>query len=259
MSERRGVTQLACSNPSIRLTPLPTSTGNTLQPFPQIRGGHRINVDADILSEETRKGLQTSAFEIVVNVFRRSNHQGKTCDEAYRSLGVAVYKSCHVVELGLSKQQHVAARGEKRIDATKQVGNFRRWFVRRERSNCQAKKTSGDQVCFAKFLLKLLNTRSQQPRVNLRVNCIRVAKISRCKHDGLLIEDFRRGNGRALGGEKYRFCESGTHQVDQQGTAIPILECRPAKIYVVDLDALRDNVLRQAFQKRFLGLHFIER
>jgi len=34
-----------------------------------------------------------------------------------------------------TKKQHVAASGEKRIDTTKQVGNFRDWFFRRERSN----------------------------------------------------------------------------------------------------------------------------
>src|SRR5258708_4898414 len=56
MSERRRVTELAGRNPSIGLTPLPTGTGSTLQPFPQIRGGHRINVDADILGEKTREG-----------------------------------------------------------------------------------------------------------------------------------------------------------------------------------------------------------
>src|SRR6266567_5012957 len=33
MSERRRVTELAGGNPSIRLTPLPTGTGITLQPF----------------------------------------------------------------------------------------------------------------------------------------------------------------------------------------------------------------------------------
>src|SRR6267154_4947635 len=119
MSKRRRRTQLAGRNPSIRLTPLPTGNGNTLQPFPQIRGGHGINVNADILGEETRQGLQTSAFKIAVNVFRRSNHQGKTCDEAYRRARVAVYESCHVVELGLTKKQHVAAGGEKRLDAKK--------------------------------------------------------------------------------------------------------------------------------------------
>ena len=48
---------------------------------------------------------------------------------------MAVYESGHVVELGFTKKQHVAASGEKRIDATKQVGNFRSWFVQRERSN----------------------------------------------------------------------------------------------------------------------------
>ena len=135
MSERWRATQLACRNPSIRLTPLPTGNGSTLQPFPQIRGGHRINVDANILGEETCESLQKSAFEIAVNVFKRSNHQGKTCDEAHRRLRMAVYESGHVVELGFTKKQHVAASGEKRIDATKQVGNFRGWFVRRERSN----------------------------------------------------------------------------------------------------------------------------
>src|ERR1700692_3356590 len=105
MSERWGATQLACRNPSICLTPLPTASGRTLQPFPQIRDGHRINVDANILDEEACESLQKSAFEIAVNVFKRSNHQGKTCDEAYRRLRMAVYESCHVVALGFAKKQ----------------------------------------------------------------------------------------------------------------------------------------------------------
>src|SRR4029077_1241004 len=158
MSERRRVTELAGGNPSIRLTPLPTGTGITLQPFPQIRSGHRINVDANILGKKTRERLQASTFEIAVSVFRRSNHQGKTGYEAHRRLGMPVYESCHVVELDLAKKQHVAVGGEKRIDATKQIGNFRRWFGRHERSNCQAKATSGRRFGFAKFLLKLMNT-----------------------------------------------------------------------------------------------------
>jgi hypothetical protein len=70
MSERRRATQLGGSNPSIRLSPFPTGSGNTLQPFLQIRGGHRISVDANVLGEETPEGLQTSAFEIAVNVFK---------------------------------------------------------------------------------------------------------------------------------------------------------------------------------------------
>src|SRR5258705_10194494 len=112
MSERRRVTQLAGRNPSICLSPLPTGTRSTLQPFPQVRGGHRINVDTDILGEKTRKGLQTSALEIVVNVFRRSNHQGKTCDEADRSLRMAVYESRHFIELRVEGKKHLAASGE---------------------------------------------------------------------------------------------------------------------------------------------------
>src|SRR3981189_1326573 len=120
MSERRRVTQLGCRNPSVRLCPLPTGTGSTLQPFPQIRGGHRIDVDADILGEKTCEGFQTSAFEIAVSVFRRSNQQGKTGDEAHRRLRMSVYESCHMVELDLAKKQHIAASREKRIDAAKQ-------------------------------------------------------------------------------------------------------------------------------------------
>src|SRR5258707_13626046 len=99
MPESRGMMELAGRNPSIRLTPLPTGTRSTLQPFPQVRGGHRINVDADILGEKTRKGLQASAFGIVVNVFRGSNPQGKTCDEAQRSLRMAGYEEPYVVEV----------------------------------------------------------------------------------------------------------------------------------------------------------------
>src|SRR5258705_6032752 len=109
MSERRRVTELAGGNPSIRLTPLPTGTGITLQPFPQIRSGHRINVDADILGKKTRERFQASAFEIAVSVFRRSNHQGKTSDEAHRRFCMPGYQSCHVVELDLAQMQHVAA------------------------------------------------------------------------------------------------------------------------------------------------------
>src|SRR6266576_411895 len=155
MSERRRGTELAGRDPSIRLCPLPTGTGSTLQPLPQIRSRHRINIDADILGEKTCECFQTSAFEIAVSVFRRSHHQGKTGDEAHRRLGMPVYESSHVVELDSAKKQHVAANREKRIDATKQIGNLRRWFARHERSNCQAKTTSGRRFGFAKFLLKL--------------------------------------------------------------------------------------------------------
>src|SRR6266550_6139118 len=153
MSEGRRAPQLTGRNPSVRLSPLPTGNGNTLQPFPQICGGHRINVDADILGEETRQGLQTSTFEIAVRVFRRSDHQGKTDDETYGRLRMAVYQGCHVEEFGLAKKQHVAASGEKRIDATKQVRDVGGWLVWRERSNRQAKKASGRRFRFAKFLL----------------------------------------------------------------------------------------------------------
>src|ERR1700760_2397592 len=192
MSEGWRATQLACRNPSMGLAPLPTVSGSTLQPILQIPGGHRINVDANILGKETCKGLQKSAFEIAVDIFKRSNHQGKTCDEANRRLRMTVYESGHVVELGFTKKQHVAAGGEKRIDATKQVGNFRGWFVRLEWSNVWAKETSGRRFFFAKGPPKLLNCRSQQSQMNVRVHWIGVAEVPRRKHDGFLVENLGR-------------------------------------------------------------------
>ena len=122
-------------------------------------------------------------------------------------------------------------------------------FVRRERSSCKAKKAGGRRVCFAQLILKLLNTRSQQSHVNLRVSRIPVAKVSRRKHHSFLVESLGRRNRGALGGEIYSLGESCRHQVGQQGTTIPTLECRPAKIDVVDLDALLDDVFCHARQK----------
>src|SRR5437660_5491866 len=139
MSERRRVTQLAGRKPTIRLSPLPTGTGSTLQPFPQIRDGHRINVDADILGEQTREGLQASAFQILVSVFRRSNHQGKAHNETHRRLRMPVYESRHVVELGLAKKQHVAASGEKGSNAARQLGNSRGRSVANKGTTVSAK------------------------------------------------------------------------------------------------------------------------
>jgi len=78
---------------------------------------------------------------------------------------------------------------------------------------------------------------------------IHVAKVAGRKHDGFFVESLGRGNGGALGGEKYSFSESRRHQVGQEGTAVPSLECGPAKIDVVDLDTILDDALRQAFQK----------
>src|SRR6516225_2884962 len=106
MSQGRLATQLACGHPSIPFIPLPTFDGSTLQPLPQTLCGHRISIDADILGEETPEGLQPPAFEFAVHVFERSNHQRKTCGEAHRRPGMAIYEGCHVVELTLTKKQH---------------------------------------------------------------------------------------------------------------------------------------------------------
>ena len=143
MSERGRATQLGRGNHSVRLAPFPTGSGNTLQPFTQLGSGHRIGVDADVLREEPRKSFEKSAFEIAINVFKRSNGEGKAGDEAHWRLRVAVQKSCHMVELALAKKQDVAAGSEKSVDTTKQIGNLRHRFAGHEGSRREAKKAGG--------------------------------------------------------------------------------------------------------------------
>src|SRR4029077_17822407 len=184
VSQRRCATELGGGNPSIDLTPFPTGRGSNAEPFPQIRGGHRISVNTDVLREETTEGLQTAAFEIAVKIFKCSNEQGKTYDESHRRFGMAVDESGHVVELALAKKEHVTACGEKGLDATQQPGDVRRRLVADKRRNSQAEKTGGRRVPFAHLIPKLLNSGSQQARVNLRVRLIHVAEVSRRKYDG---------------------------------------------------------------------------
>src|SRR4029077_17841097 len=117
--------------------------------------------------------------------------------------------------------------------AAKQARDVRRRFVGRGWSSSEAEKASGRRLCFAQLIAKLLNGGSQQSRVHLRVSGIHVAKVTGRKHDGFLVESLGRGNGGALGGEKYSFSESRSHQVRQEGTAVPSLECGPAEIDVV--------------------------
>ncbi len=79
--ERPRATKLSSRNPSVLFTPSPTGSGSTVERFAQIRSGHGISVDADVLGEQARKGPQTVAFEIAVRVFKRANDQGKTDHE----------------------------------------------------------------------------------------------------------------------------------------------------------------------------------
>jgi hypothetical protein len=146
MSEGRRATQLAGRNPSIRLTPLPTGSGNTLQPFSRIRGSHRIHVDADILGEETGEGSRRLPSRV---------------KDLRRSAQAPAYGGLRELSCGRARVDEKPAR-----------------------------------------------------RRGRRVSWIRVAKISRCKHDGFLVENLGRGNRGAFGGEKYSLCESRTNQVD---------------------------------------------
>ena len=85
--------------------------------------------------------------------------------------------------------------------------------------------------------------------MNLRVIRIHVAEDSRREHNGFLVKRLGRGNGGAICGEQHSLSKSRVHQVGWQGAAIPTLERGAAKIDVVDLDSLFDDVLRQACRK----------
>src|SRR6266436_8945283 len=61
VAERRRKTQLFGGDPTVCVAPFPAGSGSTLQPFLQIRGGHRISVYAHVLGEEAPEGLQTAA------------------------------------------------------------------------------------------------------------------------------------------------------------------------------------------------------
>src|SRR5580704_18770968 len=198
MSERRRATQLGAGNPSIGLTPFPTGRGGSAEPFPQIRGGHRISVNADILCEKTAEGLETATFEIAVKVFKRSNQKRETYNKSHGRLGIAIDEGRHVVQLGVPKQEHVAACSQKGIDAAQQSRYLRRRLVAHQRRNRQAEKTSGLGVPFAHLIPKLLNSGSQESRVNFCVRLIHVAEVSRRKHDGFLVESLRWRDGRPL-------------------------------------------------------------
>ena len=154
VSERRRVTELRGRNRSGRFSPFPTGDGSGVERFAQIRGGHRISVNADVLGEEAREGPQTVAFETPVRVFKRANDQGKPDDETHRRCCVAVDESGHMIELALAKKQHVAATGEKGVDAAKQVRDVWCRLVRRDRSSCQAKEANRRRLYFAQFIAK---------------------------------------------------------------------------------------------------------
>src|ERR1700735_2650271 len=179
----------------------------------QLGRGHRISVDAHVLREKMCDRFQKGPFEIAVNTLNRTNDQRETCDEADRSLRITVYQSRHMFKLALTKKEYIPAGGQKSLHTAKQVRDLRSRIVRRERSNCHAKKAGRRRICFAQLLPKLLDPRSQQSHVNFRVSCILVGELSRRKPHGFLIESIGRRNRGSLGWEKYSLRETCLHQM----------------------------------------------
>src|SRR5580693_8179003 len=77
----------------------------------------------------------------------------------------------------------------------KQPSHVRSRLLGGERSNGQAEKTGGRRVPLTQLIPKLLNTGSQQSRVNLRVRLVHVAEVSRREHDRFLVESLRWRHG----------------------------------------------------------------
>jgi hypothetical protein len=148
----------------------------------------------------------------------------------------------HMVELALAEKQHVPASGEKGVDAAKQAGDVRRRFVGRGRSSREAEKASGPRLCFAQLIANLLNGGSQQSRVALRVSGIHVAKVAGRKHDGLLVESLCRGNGQGPCRGKIQLQRIPQTPGGPGGYGGPKSRMRPAKIDVVDFDALEGTI-----------------
>jgi hypothetical protein len=72
MAEGEFVAQLVGGDEAVRSSPLPAGGGIVLEPFLEIRKGHWISVNANILREKTRECFKTCPFQIAIGIFKRS-------------------------------------------------------------------------------------------------------------------------------------------------------------------------------------------
>src|SRR5580704_5537357 len=107
VAKRRNVAQLFGGHPAIRLAPFPASDGITINPFLQIRCGHRIGVNARILAEKTREGFKTPPFQIAIGIYERSDQKRKSRDKSQGCFCVAVHQPRHRVELPFSEEKYI--------------------------------------------------------------------------------------------------------------------------------------------------------
>src|SRR5882672_6226814 len=254
VAERRRQTQLFGGNPAVGFAPFPSAGRKTLDPFPQIRRGHWIGIDTDVLREEAREGFQTSAFQTAVGVFKCSDQQRKTCDETQGGRRVAIHEGRHRIELAFAEQEHVGATRKKRINTTQQVGDFWTRLFGFKRSRREAEDANRCGVGLPQFLVKLLNACGQQLSMNQRMSGIHVFERSWREYNGFLVQNFVGRNSGIYGGEEHGLGKSLAHEVCQERGAIPSSEGGAAKIHEIDFDSLLNDVLCQAFQEGFLRL-----
>jgi hypothetical protein len=141
---------------------------------------------------------------------------------------------------------------------TQKVGDFWNRLLGPGGSHREAEDTNRCRTCLVQLLAKLPHGCSQHLSMNLRVDGIHMVEVSWREYDSLLVQDFGRWNSGTLGKEKNGIGQSRTHDVYQERAPIPPSESGAAKIHEVDFDSFLDDILRQAFQKRFLGLQLME-
>jgi hypothetical protein len=181
------VAQLVRGDPGVGFAPFPAADRITFDPFVQIFRCHWISVNTDILREETREALKTASFQIAIGIVKRSDEKRKPRDKSQGCFCVAVNQAGHGVELTFMEEKHVTTTREKRINAAQQVGDF--WSLRCgiHRSCREAKDPNRRRQGISQFNAKLVNTRSQNLHMNLRMSGIDMAEVSRREYDSFVV------------------------------------------------------------------------
>ena len=89
--------QLIGGDPTICLAPFPAADGITIDPILQVFCGHRIGINARILTEKSREGFKTAPIQVAIGIYERSDQKRKSRDESQGCFCVAIHQPCHCV------------------------------------------------------------------------------------------------------------------------------------------------------------------
>src|ERR1700756_711149 len=100
--------KLAGRNPSVRICPVPSDRGDILNRLLQVRGAHRIRVDANVLRQEARQSFEKTAPQLNVAILPYANQKRKAHHKADILFGVTVDKIGHEIKFSFPEKQHVS-------------------------------------------------------------------------------------------------------------------------------------------------------